>query len=264
MKKEKPRKVPMSQRNSIYWRGWNYKFKREHSSFYVTPMWMAEHKRITVAGGTLFCASLILSLTVSVLKIPCLLIAVALFTLTMIDAYKYDVRTINFYKDILDGGGEIADSFNRRLLGWKSVTKSRVTFIATHLIFLCVIIYFWFLNHLHHGEFLSYYWSVYLPFYSVYTFAFGKHTNNIGFAVIFMDFDKGVTIGNALFPYEKLEGFTPTGSGTGFEWYYEGKQVAWGTLLPDDIKYLCELMEIRNKYGYILNEISATAAPSIP
>ena len=100
--------------------------------------------------------------------------------------------------------------------------------------------------------------NFWLPLLIIFIFCLSRVSTG-DFAVFFMDISQGITIGNALFSYEKLEGFTLTGTGNKFEWHYGGKKVAWGTMLSGDIEHLREMMTLWQKYRSVLDEEKSTA-----
>lgn len=60
--------------------------------------------------------------------------------------------------------------------------------------------------------------------------------------------NQGMLFGGALFSYDVLSGIQPSGQGSGFTLYYEGRKAATGNMLPDDMKYLQEMLEVHSKY----------------
>lgn len=76
---------------------------------------------------------------------------------------------------------------------------------------------------------------------------FSYSANVTACSFVFLNNDEGMLFGGALFRYETLSGFTPTGEGNGFVLNYGGKEVARGNMLLYDQNRLQEMLESRDR-----------------
>jgi hypothetical protein len=106
--------------------------------------------------------------------------------------------------------------------------------------------------------------NFFLSGYKNFLFLFAPHviafTSNLNHSIhagiyfcAFKDLDEGMLFGNAIFSYDIMSGLVSTGKGNGFELYHDGKVVATGNILPEDMRHLQEILEIREKYKEMLS-----------
>lgn len=253
MSHSKPRKYPISERNRVLWVDRDCQFKHEHSISYPRPTWFSVHKKIAIAGMLAFFVMVFLVFLIGYTPLKILFICVSsiLLSLFIIDTYGAGMRTYKFYKGLLERGGKIIDPWNAAIIKRTGKTANIVTLMFLLLLYLYVVVLSlasirgWF-----HIDFSSISFSLNIVNFLFICNAAGYSTD----AFIFMDIDEGMLFGGALFSYQKLSGIRPAKRGSGFELYYEGKKIASGNMLPNDMQYLLDIIEIQNKYQDYLSQ----------
>lgn len=251
MSKEKPQKPKLSERNQIMWVERNFKFIREHSTAYPEPMWHITNTKHLIIGVVVLFTVLLVFILFDYVRISIACVWVTWTIFLLVEAYKAEKRTDVFYKSFLSREGEIINPINSKMVN-KNTTVILIVGVLMLLIigiYIGTVIYFELIGR----ELPTYFYNLfYYPF--IYHVLFSNSTAiSTPFPCIFMDIDEGMLFGGALFSYDILSGIRPTGNGNGFDLYYEGKRVASGKMLPDDMRYLQEMLEIRKKYSDYLS-----------
>ncbi len=189
-----------------------------------------------------------------VLKIPLGITCIVFYVLYFLDLHTAAVRGIKFHKAAVERGGEIIDPWNKRIIENKNGLLDIILLILFFVLFLAILATY-FLDSLQK-------YNMILPitvfsFLSNYFYSYRgmKYSYPGVYYCIFLDFNEGMLFGNALFTYDIMSGLVATGKNNGFELYHEGKKVAEGKILPDDFKHLQDILEVRNKYRDVLEEV---------
>ena len=152
------------------------------------------------------------------------------------DSILSGINMNRFYKKHLDAGGEIIDPWNARVIRARRIAyyyvKPPLTIIT--VIFLCVDMLYYKGIMFQFRGFPGYFWLIVILSIIVNVYADEK-----GFPYIFHSAEEGMVFGGALFPYSAFADFHPEGNG--FELYYDGRRVAYGVMLPDDMDRLREM-----------------------
>jgi hypothetical protein len=76
-----------------------------------------------------------------------------------------------------------------------------------------------------------------------------RNGNYLTSPTIFFDVNEGVLFGKVIYPYSALKGISSASRyDNTFKLTYEGKEVATGKILPDDLAYLRSMVEVSEKY----------------
>lgn len=240
----KVRKPKMSERNQIVWTEPNFKFVREHSISRPKPSWLSAHPKNWIAAIlVLFVVFIVMLFSEFVFfRIPITIVCAALSLFVVIDTILAAMRVDKFHLEHIKRGGEVINPWNARTL--KTSKNGNVIATIMLVVYIAFITVAFLMDINGENDSFILFYSIYLPImYS--TFSFGQITYS---PYIFMDIDEGMLFGDALFPYDIMSGLKPTGNGNGFELYYDGKKVAYGRMLPDDMNYLQEILALRSKY----------------
>lgn len=247
----KVRKPKMSERNQLVWTEPNFKFVREHSISRPKPSWISEHPKPAIVIMLIVFAALFTELLFeyNYVRIPLVLVFAVGSIFLCVDSFLAASRADKFRIKLLKRGGEIINPWNSKMLKTdKSVNIMTTISIGLFVIYIVVvlIIYAKGSDNATNMLFVFYFPITYSTTFSSNQYIYSPY--------IFMDIDEGMLFGDALFPYDIMSGLKPTGNGNGFELYYEGKKVAYGRMLPDDMSYLQEILALRSKYKDYLTE----------
>lgn len=246
MRKIKPRKPSVAERNRVAWVEKEHKFIREHSIAYPKPAWTTTHAKWAIVGTLIAAGTLAITifLEYTPLKIVFLCIFAFIFILFIIDTFIAAIHTSKFYNKLLESGGEIVELWNETLIKRSGTAAIFVVFI---LLFFCASVGITILANITGDSRITASSSVLII--NILNLCNTNYSTTYSYTpYIFMDIDKGMFFGGALFSYDTLCGIRPTGEGSGFELYYEGRKVAEGNMLPDDMKLLQEIIDVRSKY----------------
>ncbi|MCL2046964.1 MAG: hypothetical protein FWG88_11360 [Oscillospiraceae bacterium] len=250
----KPNPKPrLSERNSIIWTDKDLMFMQENSIDYPKPPWMLTHTKksiLIIFVKALLC--LIADIARSHMsRLIFLNVATIFITMSIIDFVVSIKRANKFISKLIDQGGQLADSWNgeiikrERYLPYISLAISSMCYYG----FIIIAIKMAVNAHMGvdiSGSFLS--MGTVYGLSSVIFFCYNIHSS----PCIFMDLDIGMYFGGAIFSYDIMSGIHSTGSGNRFELYHEGKKVATGKMLPEDMNYLRSIIEIRSKYKNVV------------
>ncbi len=248
------RKIPASYLPSVMWADKNKEFYFTHAKAYPKMMWISRHYKIFAFCSILVLIFMITTFFFPVLKIPLCVISFILILLNLWDMCATFVNEVNFYKDAIDRGGEIIDPWNKRIISKKNKLINIALIIVCSLAYFCLLAFVLLdFNQRFITEFPFSTFALLTNFFTIYCSA--KYSYPGIYYCIFLNFNEGMLFGNALFTYDIMNGLITTGKNNGFELYHEGKKVAEGRILPDDYKHLQDILEVRNKYKDVLEEV---------
>ena len=249
MSKATPQKPPISERNSVLWVDSDLRFMRENSRECPAPPYSVTHPKTVIVtlvihfGVTIF-AAFFGNTDVTILSIC---VSAILCTLFVVDFLMAQMRQNNFYRYLLDRGGEIAEPWNMAIIKRNKVVIPLTAALLLLILYSCA------------GFFLFMYCSGRPGLDSSSILTMMNYTNCVyvlcaiwhrqgSEPFIFMDIDEGMLFGGALFTYETLVDIRPTERRNGFELYHRGKKAALGRMLPNDMKHLQDMIELIGRY----------------
>jgi hypothetical protein len=249
MTKEKSIRPAKSRGNTVYWADANKKFIREHSAARPRDIWYEEHP---AAAVTALAAAFALALFADLFTpVPFAFVTYFAYVFFLVSLYPYIVRLDKFHQDLLTRAGETVDPVNKKMIKANGVKVQLFLVLIGFLVVTFAFVWFMYIKDSKDNLFVFL-----LPLFSA--FFINPHVTRRSqpsvFPTIFMGLEEGVYFGGAVFPYEVMEGLVPTEKKDGFELYYGGGKVAWGTMPPDDMKHLAEILDIRKKYGNMLKD----------
>ena len=252
MHKKKTRNPPMSERNNVLWASRDLMFIREHSIDYPKPSWAATNSKSVMIGLISYFAAMIVAAFVPnmPLKIASIFASTIIFTLHIADSFSAHMRENRLITSLLDRGGIIVDSWNATVIK-RNGTTAQVVALSLVLVFYAtmgLLIFRSFTGHLIDTTTVL----AMLNCTNCVNIFNSLYNNQIG-PFIFMDIEEGMFFGGALFTYDVMSGLQATVKRNGFELHFEGNVIASGKMLPDDMNYLRDIIEIRNKYKRLLD-----------
>ena len=258
MPQVKPRKPPMSERNSTMWVDKDLRFMREHSLTYAKPAWIATHTKGFIVALIACFILFIIEMFINNAPLQLTLVALftVLFTLLIVDYFITHMRKNKLYKNLLERGGEIADPWNATIIKRSRIPAYIFAISLAFLCYLCLgfVLFIFFTDQ--HIEFSSLLLVIScINLINILNTSFYEDSPNI-----FMGVDEGMYFSGALFTYDVLSGIRPTGKKNGFELSFEGKIVATGKMLPDDMNHLQDMIDIYGKYENTIKPIEQTMA----
>ena len=253
MDRAKIRKPRLSERNAVYWVDKDNRFIREQSVRYPKPSWSAGHTVGSIVITLIWVFVLIMMLVFSdgFVKLIFSFAIVIPLALYLADELRAEKRKHKFQDEIVSRGGHFAGLWTER-----TVKRNRYRAYAASTLCIVLACAFIAMDVLLEDLELEAVYTV-LPLFALTTTinngqAFNEKPN------IFMDVSEGMLFGGALFSYEIMSGIRSTGKKHGFELYHDRKKVAYGTMSPDDMKYLREMIAIYGKYRKVLENETAS------
>jgi hypothetical protein len=242
--------APKTKKRKYGWVIWTDEgFLREQSRILPKQSWMAEHKKSAIAVIVLALLIGVLASVFSRLMMPFICSALIVVTFCLPSFIATQKNCKKFFKDMLKRG-EIINKQNRALLE---------NYVGVHwdiLIFASIAIFYIYFAVLlildMNGDNLgtSVYFSGLYMWFFIDSLAWLRCASKFSTPFVFLDLNEGALFGGAVFSYDILKGVVPSGKGGyGFDFYYEGKKVAYGSMLEDDMDYLTQMIEVCEKYG---------------
>jgi hypothetical protein len=218
-----------------------------HAKAYPEPMWFFGRTKILVAGLAVSIVLFILSAIFPALSFPFGLLGICFLTFYMNDSISAASRQDKFNRAIIEKGAEVIDPWNKRIIVKNSRTANLVLTMLCLIIIIFMAFFLLFWRRLFEHYIINYPFYL-MPSIVAVTGILNRSIYPILHYCAFLDFDEGMLFGNAVFSYEIMSGLVSTGKGNGFELYHEGRKVATGNILPDDLRHLREILEILEKY----------------
>ncbi len=218
-------------------------FVRKHSVEFLESMRI--FIAISAAMNFFTIILMVLSAIYTQLKIPMLLIGVCACIAIMIGVTADNRSTERFFQAMYASYAHTDDQWNTKIKRKRAYSISFISLLSLYCA-ICVGISLYQLigrktsdvnsiTVLTSGITLQFIYTV-VSFY-----------NSLYRPFVFFGRDEGMLFGGALFRYETLSGFTPTGEGNGFVLNYGGKEVARGNMLLYDQNRLQEMLESRDR-----------------
>ena len=239
------RNPKFSERNEIIWL--DKKFAKNQKLICKRPMCISSHWKIALAVGVcIVLFAIVVSAFASIhWRISMMSVLIVMVSAVLADVFFEFRRYKQYYRGIIQDGGDIIDPYNAKLLGG-ATHGMKVLLISWSLLiygFLGVILY----SFITGANTIS---DLLVPFVMIFIIPIQIISLQRSFCgpFIFMGLDKGMVFGGNVYSYASLYGFLPVGEGNGFELYYNDKVVAKGRMLPDDRLHLLKILEVHKKY----------------
>jgi hypothetical protein len=246
------RKIPREKLPVILWTDRKMEFFFTHAKAYPKPMWSFGRMKLFYFGLGICCVLLLLAEFFPIVYIPFSITGTAFLMFYLIDVISAIVRQDNFNRGIINGEAEVADTWNKRIFLKGYRFYSRLVIVLAVILVLSMILYIFLTHYIFNDGDADYPFTI-IPLIVTLTSSFNRTLYPGAYYCAFLDLDEGMLFGNAVFSYDIMSGLVSTGKGNGFELYHEGKVVATGNILPDDMRHLHEILEIREKYRDMMN-----------